>query len=161
MARIARFGRYSFPLDLFYSDEHVWVRVEDEDVVRMGFDDALAKGTHKIFVIDLPKEQDELLRGEEFAVVESSKAVVVISSPITGLVTAVNHRVSQEGPSVVVAHAYDEGWLVQVKASNLEAELRDLMHGEEVIPWVQEIIRTQALLAEDRKAAETVTIDEI
>lgn len=161
MARIARIGRYNFPLDLFYSDEHVWVRIEDQEVVTMGFDDALAKGTHKIFVIQLLEKQDELLRGGEFAVVESSKAVEVISSPITGLVTAVNHRISQQGPSLVVAYAYDEGWLVQVKASNLEVELQDLMHGEEVIPWVQEIIRTQALLAEDRKAAETVTIDEI
>lgn len=161
MGRIARIGRYSFPLDLYYSKEHVWVRIEGKDEVKMGFDDSLAKGTHKVVAIDFPEEQEELLRGEEFAAMESSKAILIISSPITGMVTAANHSISQEGPSVVIAHAYDEGWIVQVKASDLEAELPDLMYGEAVIPWVQEIIRTEALLAEDRIAAETVTIDEI
>ena len=161
MAQTAKFGRYSFPLDLYYSDEHVWVRLEDGHVVTMGFDDAVAKGTHKIRSITLPDENTDLARGEELATMESSKAAVVISSPITGVITAVNRRVSEVGPSLVIHHAYDEGWLIKVKASNLAAELQGLMYGEAVIPFAQDTIKTQALEDADRQSAETVTIDEI
>ena len=160
MARTARIGRYNFPLDLYYSDQHVWVKIEVGGLVTMGFDDALAKGTHKIRAIELVCEEGELLRGGELAIVESSKSVEEYTSPITGLITAVNQRLSQIGPSLVVSHAYDEGWLVRVRPSDLQSELSELMYGESAIPFLQDVIATQSLEDADRQAAETVTIDE-
>jgi len=65
-------------------------------------------------------------RGYRFS---SVKAVSDIFSPVTGEVLEVNKNV-QETPNVINKSPYQDGWLVTVKASNLNEELKSLLSAE-------------------------------
>ena len=43
----------------------------------------------------------------------------------------------EDDPTLINSSAYDKGWIMIVKSSNIENDLKNLLHGEEVISWVK------------------------
>ena len=77
------------------SQDHVWVRLDDEGA-RLGISDFAAEALGKIIYVDSPKLGAEVKQGEPFAAVESGKAQVELTSPVSGQVTKVNDRLAEE-----------------------------------------------------------------
>jgi len=111
-----------------YSKEHQWLSVEGEKC-RMGLTDYAQKQLREIVFIDLPEAGAAVTAGQVMGSVESVKAVSDIFSPVTGEVLEVNKNV-QETPNVINKSPYQDGWLVTVKASNLNEELKSLLSAE-------------------------------
>jgi glycine cleavage system H protein len=94
------------------SQDHVWVRVEEGDA-RLGISDFAAEALGKIIYVDLPEPRAEVKRGEAFAVVESGKAQVELTSPVSGQITQVNDRLAEE-PELINQDCFGKGWIAVV-----------------------------------------------
>ncbi len=114
----------TLPDDLRYADDHEWARVEG-DKVRVGLDDYAQDQLGDIVFVELPQVGDTFKQGEEFATVESVKAVVECYLPVGGEIIAVNSEL-EESPELINKSPYGDGWMVDVKPTDL-SEMDALM----------------------------------
>jgi len=122
---------------LYYSEDYMWVKVEDGKV-RVGITDYAQKQLREIVYVDLPSAGDEVARGEPFGTVESVKAVSDLVSPVSGTIEEVNEEV-QDNPDLLNENPY-EGWLILVSPTNLEEDLKELMDFEKAVEWHKKLI---------------------
>ncbi|RZB29369.1 MAG: glycine cleavage system H protein [Candidatus Argoarchaeum ethanivorans] len=131
---------YELPDELYYVKDHTYARVEDDGTVTVGMDDFGVKGLHEIEFIDLPVEDDEFEANDSFGSIESAKWVGGLLMPVSGTVIEVNEEL-EDTPSLLIEEPYGDGWLIKVKPSNLEEDLKELIHGEEVVlEWLKKEI---------------------
>ncbi len=115
------------PEDLFYSEEHEWVRLDDE-IATIGITDFAQGQLGDIVYVELPAVGDRVEAGAVIGELESTKSVSDIFSPLSGEILARNEALDG-GPEVINSDPYGEGWLIKLRpldddptASLLEAE---------------------------------------
>ncbi|WP_332643459.1 glycine cleavage system protein GcvH [Aeromicrobium sp.] len=115
------------PEDLFYSEEHEWVRLDDE-IATVGITDFAQGQLGDIVYVELPAVGDRVEAGAVIGELESTKSVSDIFSPLSGEVVARNESLDG-GPEVINSDPYGEGWLIKLRpldddptSSLLEAE---------------------------------------
>ena len=116
---------YHIPEELMYTKEHEWAK-EEGGVVRVGITDYAAKTLNDVVYVTSPKVNGRVEQTKTMGTVESIKAVSEVYSPVSGTVTRVNSELDLH-PELVNKSPYGEGWLVEVKASNLPAERKGLL----------------------------------
>jgi len=133
---------YNLPDELYYTKDHTWARVEDNGIVTVGMDAYGAKAAGNIEFIDLPMEDDEFECGDAFGSLESAKWVGGLLMPVAGTVSAVNESI-EDNLSLLAEDPYGEGWLIKIKPSNLKEDLKTLIHGVDVSPWLKKEIQNR------------------
>ena len=121
--------------DLYYTKDHEWIRVEDGEGT-VGLADFAQNELGDIVFVEMPREGDEFDQKDEFAVVESVKAVADIYIPVSGTITEVNEDLLDQ-PELVNDDPYGEGWFVKLEVDD-EAELDNLMQAEEYEKYLVE-----------------------
>lgn len=132
----------SLPEELYYTKDHTWARIDDNGSVTVGMDAFGAKAAGNIEFIDLPMEEDEFEAGEAFGSLESAKWVGGLLMPVSGTVIAINENIEDE-LELMTRDPYGEGWLIKVKPGNLKDDLKALVHGDDVGPWLKKEIETR------------------
>ena len=99
----------NIPEDLRYTNDHEWVRVED-DSVRVGITDYAQDALGDVVYVELPTVGDSIEVGASMGEVESTKSVSDLYAPITGTVTAVNDTLDAS-PGKLNEDPYGDGWL--------------------------------------------------
>jgi len=102
----------NLPDDVRYADDHEWARLEGNRVC-IGLDDYAQDQLGDIVFVELPQAGDIFKKGEEFATVESVKAVCECYLPVSGAIIAVNTTL-EESPELVNKSPYGDGWFVKV-----------------------------------------------
>jgi len=126
-----------FPGDLLYSREHTWVRADnDSNLATVGITDYAQEKMGEILSIELPREDSFMERDDPFGIIESTKGVVEIVSPLSGEVISVNEEVIDDA-GIINSDPYDTGWLIVVEMKNLE-ELDDLLDAREYHDFVSQ-----------------------
>jgi glycine cleavage system H protein len=105
------------PAELHYTAEHEWVRRSGEDTVRIGITDFAQSALGDVVFVQLPDVGSELVAGESFGEVESTKSVSDLYAPVSGKVSAVNADLDGS-PQLVNSDPYGAGWLVDVQVSD-------------------------------------------
>lgn len=124
------------PDDRRYTSEHEWAR-PDGDVVVVGISDFAQHELGDVVYVELPAVGGRVLVGQEFGVIESVKSASDLFSPLTGEVVETNAELS-EHPELVNESPYDGGWMLRVRADDLQeldalmdaAAYRKLIEGE-------------------------------
>ena len=120
------------PAELHYTAEHEWVRRSGEDIARIGITDFAQSALGDVVFVQLPDVGAELVAGESFGEVESTKSVSDLYAPVSGKVAAVNADLDGS-PQLVNSEPYGAGWLVDVQVSDaaeLESALATLLDAE-------------------------------
>lgn len=134
---------YSFPDDLYYDQEHCWCRVEG-NVVVTGTTDFAQKMAGEIVYVQLPLIGKSVTQGKPCAALESGKWVGRIYAVMSGNVVEVNEEL-EDNPELINEGPYEQGWIFKVKPNDLEGELKNLMHGEDLVRFIKsEIMRVAA-----------------
>ena len=115
------------PEDLYYSQEHEWVRIDD-DIATIGITDFAQDALGDIVYVDLPTVGDTIDAGSVIGELESTKSVSEIFAPIAGEIVARNDALDA-GPEVVNSDPYGEGWLIKVRPSD-ENPVEGLLESE-------------------------------
>lgn len=112
------------PGDLKYTNEHEWLRQEEDGTVTIGITDHAQSALGDLVYVELPDIDQDVEAGGEMAVVESVKAASDVYAPIAGQVVAVNEALADD-PELINADAYGDGWIVRVKPSGDVGETMD------------------------------------
>jgi glycine cleavage system H protein len=121
----------------YYSEDHLWVNVEDS-LVRVGITDYAQKSLREVVFAELPDTGSEVTQKESFGTLESVKAVSDLVAPISGTIKEVNTKIS-DSPEVLNEDPYGEGWLLLVEPKDLDKELKSLMDLEAAKDWLAKI----------------------
>ena len=135
------FQGYHIPEELMYTKEHEWAK-EEGGVVRIGITDYAAKTLNDVVYVTSPKVNDKVEQMKTMGTVESIKAVSEIYSPISGTVTKVNSELDSH-PELVNKSPYGEGWLVEVKPSNLATERKELLDAKAYTAHLSALLKNQ------------------
>ncbi len=111
--------------DLKYTEEHEWLRLEQDGSVTVGITDYAQEQLGDVVYVELPPAGSTVSAGDEAAVVESVKAAGEVKSPISGEITAVNEKLSDE-PELVNSQPTEAGWFFKIMPESTE-ELESLM----------------------------------
>lgn len=124
-----------YPDDLFYSREHTWVRIEG-NLATIGITDYAQEKLGEIYDVELPEPDAQVIQDEPFGIIESSKNVAEIISPVSGVVISVNDDINDD-IGVINNDPYGTGWLIIVEMDNLD-EVNNLLDHMEYIGFVGE-----------------------
>lgn len=116
------------PDDRMYTDEHEWVRIEDENgeqIGRVGVTDFAASELGDVVFVELPEVGSEYSQKDPVGTIESVKAVADLFLPVSGEIVAVNEAVV-DNPELVNSDPLEEGWLVKVRLAET-GELESLL----------------------------------
>ena len=118
-----------FPDDLYYTEEHEWLRVGDGNTATVGITDFAQGELGDIVFVEIEPEGTEVEKDGVFGTVEAVKTVSELYMPVSGTITAINAEL-ERAPELVNTDPYGEGWMVQIEMSNPE-ELNDLLRADE------------------------------
>jgi glycine cleavage system H protein len=115
------------PTDLYYTEEHEYLKATDEDgVYLVGITDYAQGEIGDVVFVELPDIGVALMKMEVFGTIEAVKAVSDLYCPLEGEVIDVNVELDDD-PSLVNSDPYGAGWLIRLKVANpddLEGLLR-------------------------------------
>ena len=129
---------YDVPNDYYYTKDHEWAQRKADGNVLIGITDYAAKMLHDIVYVTLPKEGHSLSKKEVLGQVESVKTVSDIYAPVSGTVVKSNDRLTKE-PEIVSSSPYRDGWMLEIKSTNYENEVKDLMNADSYRKFVSEL----------------------
>ena len=130
-------SQYRVPDDLFYTKEHEWAR-SLAGVVTVGITDYAAKTLNDVVYVSLPSIGQEIKQSNSFGTVESIKAVSELYSPFSGTVTKVNAELSDH-PELVNKSPYQDGWIIEIKASNIAEEEQNLLDSKQYLKFLNSL----------------------
>ncbi len=104
------------PGDLLYTQDHEWLRREDDGSVTVGITDHAQAALGDLVYVELPEVGQELEAAGEMAVVESVKAASDVYAPVAGRVVATNEALSDD-PESINTDPYGDGWIVRIEPS--------------------------------------------
>jgi len=128
---------YVVPEDLYYHREHTWARVEGDEV-RVGLTDYAQKALRDIVLVEVVSLGQEVSQGESIGTVESIKAVSDLVAPVSGEVAEFNSEL-QASPDLVNRDPYGDGWIVVMKPTNLEEDLKNLLDAKSYLEYVKQL----------------------
>ncbi|MGF7146019.1 glycine cleavage system H protein [Anaerotaenia torta] len=99
--------------EFMYLKSHEWACFTDDTTAKVGISDYAQKQLGDLVFVNLPEVGDEVTAGEEFADVESVKAVSGVYSPVSGVVKAINEELLDH-PELINEDAYG-AWFIEVE----------------------------------------------
>ena len=118
------------PDDLYYEENHYWIRVED-DMLVMGMDDFAQQMAGEIVYVQLPFEGKKLKKGKKFAQAESGKWLGKILAPVNGELIDANEEL-EVNTALINEDCYGKGWMYKIRPADM-GEINDLIHGSELL----------------------------
>ena len=120
----------------YYSEEHEWITV-DGNTGTVGITDFAQEQLGDIVFAEVTKENEEVTKDDEVAVVESVKAASDIFSPVSGRISEVNVLL-ENAPETINSDPLENGWIFKITITNPD-ELDDLMDIDSYNEFVESI----------------------
>jgi len=102
-----------------FTEEHEWLRVED-DVVVVGITAHAAEQLGDVVFVELPDAGTTVSKDDEVVVIESVKAASDILAPLDGELVEVNDAIVDE-PGKVNEDPEGEAWFFKMKIEDMSA----------------------------------------
>ena len=118
------------PENLLYTQEHEWIRVDDNNAI-VGIIQFAQDQLGDIVFVELPEVGTLIEQESPFGVVESVKTVSDLYAPVSGTVKAINQEL-ESNPEKVNNEPYEGGWIIEIEISD-KNELEKLMSPEKYI----------------------------
>lgn len=143
MAKVAGF---EIPTGYSFHPGHTWVCDEGRQNARVGMDSFAAQLFGNIDRIETVELNRWVRQGQKLWTVTRDGKSVDMLSPIEGVVASLNHQVIKN-PEILNSDPYKEGWICVVKAPDIATNLKNLIQGPLVAPWMQNTLSRVAALA--------------
>jgi glycine cleavage system H lipoate-binding protein len=118
----------SQPADLYVLPEHSWAKLEADDTVRIGVEDAFQLTLGPIASIDLPVVGAHMSQGKACArLTARDMHCHTLWSPVSGTIIDVNDELNKDS-TLANREPYGRGWVALLRPDNLEKDLKNLIH---------------------------------
>jgi CheY-like chemotaxis protein/glycine cleavage system H lipoate-binding protein len=106
--------------------QNSWMMMEEDGLVILGAQLAFLKEIGDIQHVYLPSVGDEIRQGSVYSQITTSDIKThTLNCPLSGTVTDVNKKI-EETPKILLNDTYGEGWLIRIKPSRFEFEIKTL-----------------------------------
>ena len=122
------------PSDLLYSNDHEWIKLDDE-IATIGITDFAQRELGDIVYIEIETVGDTLEREQVFGTVEAVKTVSDLFMPLSGEVLEFNTGL-EDTPEAVNDQPYESGWMIKIKMDN-PAQLKHLLSADQYKQLIQ------------------------
>jgi len=130
------------PENLYYTEEHEWMLIEDKGLVRVGITDYAQQKLHEVVFVDFPSNGVNVKQGDSMGTAESVKAVSEVFCPVSGQVVEGNNELILS-PELVNQDPYGKGWIALIKPKNFESERKKLMTPKEYVEYIEKILHKE------------------
>ena len=130
---------YELPDNLYYHNDHAWAKIESDGTVTVGMNDFYQKSAGDTTYIDLPFEGDDVEQGETCGKIQSAKWVGKFVSPVSGEIVEVNEEL-EDDCTLINKSPYSDGWIMKIKPSDLDGDLKNLITGPKIESWLKKEI---------------------
>jgi glycine cleavage system H protein len=123
------------PAKLKYSQDHEWVKMENNNYV-IGITDFAQHELGDVVFVELPNVGDTVKGGTSFASIESVKAVSDCIAPMDGKVVRINEKLL-DNPELINQDAFGDGWMIEIESKD-PSVYNDLMDAEHYEAFLKE-----------------------
>jgi glycine cleavage system H protein len=109
---------------MHFTPSHEWIKIHD-DIGTVGITLYAQKELGEVVYVELPTIGKKVKKGQELAVLESTKAAADIYAPVSGEIVEVNTEL-EDNCDRINSSPESEGWLCKIRLDNI-AELADLI----------------------------------
>ena len=103
-----------FPDQLHYSEDHEWLRVEEDGVTAVIGITAFAQSElGDIVFVELEDIDESFDQGSTFGTVEAVKTVSDLIMPVSGKIVAHNEEI-EDNPELINNSPYESGWMIKI-----------------------------------------------
>ncbi|MGB8887096.1 MAG: glycine cleavage system protein H [Candidatus Korobacteraceae bacterium] len=127
---------FEVPEGYCFHPGHTWVIDEGRQNARVGIDAFAGNLFGKIDSIELSDLNRWVRQGQKLCTVTREGQSIDLLSPVEGVLISVNHEVLKN-PNLVIDDPYKNGWLCVVKAPEMTTNVKNLLQGPIVLPWMQ------------------------
>ena len=139
---------FKIPQGYYLHRGHSWIKIEEENAVRVGLDEFTLRLLGPFDSIEAPLIGKTLQQGRPDITLRRGDKVARLLSPVSGVVTAANIGLRQDGK--VDSHdAYAEGWVVRAHSNDLRRDMRKLMIGDESTSFLKEEVEQLTAVIEE------------
>ena len=140
---------FKIPQGYYLHQGHCWAKLEEGSEVRLGIDDFALRLLGPLDRITAPLVGKELQQNRSDILMNRGKFEAKVLSPISGVVTAVNSKLREQG-NLANKDPYSEGWILRIHSSDLRQDLKNLMIGDETEAFYsQEVDRLYNLIEDE------------
>ena len=121
---------FKMPQGYYFHKGHTWVRIEEDNQVRIGLDEFALRLLGPLDRIEAPLVGGSVKQGRADIALSRDHNHARVMSPVTGVVTAINSELRDTG-SIANSDPYAKGWIMRVHSDGLRSDLGNLTMGEE------------------------------
>ena len=107
----------NIPKELKYTEEHEWVKIED-NIAIVGITDFAQGELGDIVYLEIDTLDSEIAANEVFGTVEAVKTVSDLFMPIGGKIIETNPEL-EDKPELVNEDPYGQGWIIKMDVSDI------------------------------------------
>ena len=139
---------FKVPQGYYFHPGHTWIKVEEGSSVRVGIDEFALRLLGPLDRVEAPLMGKEVKQGRADIGVYRSEHQARVLSPVSGVVTAINPKLREEG-ELANQDPYSAGWLMSVHCNNLRGDLKNLVINKETGDFIEgEVERLYELIEE-------------
>ena len=127
----------TMPHGFYLHKGHAWLKVEENSEVRVGIDDFALRLFGPPDQIEAPLVGKTLKQNRMDIKVKRGGLQADILSPVSGVVTAINSELREQG-GLANRDPYAGGWVLRAHSKNLRKDLQHLMIGNETEDFYKE-----------------------
>ena len=127
---------FEIPKGFAFHPGHAWVLDEGRQNARVGLDAFASNLLGKIDRIEVTGINRWVRQGQKLATITSGETSIDLLSPIEGVVTSLNYD-AIENPDIITKDPYQTGWICAVKSPDMATNVKNLIQGALVAPWMQ------------------------
>lgn len=107
------------PSELFYTEEHEYLKATDEDgVYVVGITDYAQGELGDVVFVELPEPGSSFGKMDTFGTIEAVKAVSDLYCPVAGEVVEINSALADD-PSLVNSDPFGAGWMLKLRVADM------------------------------------------
>ncbi len=138
--QMLRESGFEIPKGYCFHLGHAWAFDEGRQNARVGMDAFAANLLGKVDRIEVAGLNRWVRQGQKICTITSGDVSVELLSPLEGVVISVNQDVLKD-PNLAVKDPYKDGWICVVKAPEMDVNLKNLVQGAMIAPWMQNSLR--------------------
>ena len=118
----------SFPKDIKFTDDHEWIKIDD-NIVTIGITDFAQSELGDIIYVEFPDVGAKFVNKDSIGTLEAVKTVADIFAPLSGFITEINEDL-EDNPELINESPYENGWIIKMKIDDKE-DYGKLLNAEE------------------------------